>query len=85
MRSYANLGVSYPSRRVAGVTRKVDPGELVGVAEVAARLDCSVQAVHAWRRRYSDFPEPVAHLSMGLLWVWPDVERWARATGRYAS
>jgi hypothetical protein len=64
------------------VTRKVDPADLVGVAEIADRLGCSVQAVHAWKRRYPDFPEPVAHLSMGLLWVWQDLERWARATGR---
>jgi hypothetical protein len=64
------------------VERKVDPGDLVGVAEIAARLNCSVQAVHAWKRRYPDFPLPVAHLSMGLLWIWPDVEQWARLTGR---
>ena len=71
-----------PSPYGSGVARKVDPGDLVVVAEIAQRLGCSVQAVHAWKRRYSNFPDPVAHLSMGLLWVWPDVVRWAKATGR---
>ena len=64
------------------MARKVDPDDLVGVAEIAARLDCSVQAVHAWKRRYPDFPQPVAHLSMGLLWVWSAVAEWAERTGR---
>lgn len=57
--------------------------ELVGAAEIAERLGLALsQTVHDWRRRYDNFPEPVAQLTMGLLWTWPDVERWARATGR---
>jgi len=35
-----------------------------------------------WRRRYPDFPEPVVTLKAGLGWAWPDVEKWAKATGR---
>ena len=27
-------------------------------------------------------PEPVATLSSGLVWAWPDVAAWAKATGR---
>jgi len=34
------------------------------------------------RRRYPDFPEPVVTLKAGLGWAWPDVEKWAKATGR---
>jgi hypothetical protein len=30
--------------------------------------------VHDWRYRYPDFPEPVASLSGGFIWAWPDVE-----------
>jgi hypothetical protein len=41
-----------------------------------------VQTVHAWRRRYDDFPAPVARLRQALIWAWPDVERWAKTTGR---
>ncbi len=56
--------------------------EIVGVAEIASRLDREVGTVHSWRRRFPDFPQPVAGLNMGLVWVWPDVEAWARKTGR---
>ena len=57
--------------------------QLVGVTEIAERLGARSPArVHDWRRRYPDFPEPVAKLGMGLLWNWPDVERWARGAGR---
>jgi hypothetical protein len=65
------------------VGRKVDVNDLVGAQEIADRLGVSrSQVVHEWRRRGIGFPEPVVTLSMGLLWSWPDVEGWARATGR---
>ena len=63
--------------------RRVDVDELVGASEIAARLKVShVETVHNWRRRYPDFPEPVAKLERALIWYWPDVEKWARSTGR---
>jgi hypothetical protein len=36
------------------------------------------------RSRYPDFSESVATLKArpGLVWAWPDVEKWAKATGR---
>ena len=61
----------------------MDPGQLVGAAEIAQRLGLAFsQTVHDWRRRHADFPPPVATLKMGLVWFWPDVESWARRTGR---
>ncbi len=58
--------------------------DLVGAAEIAERLDLShSQTVHTLRHRHADFPEPVATLKRALVWAWPDVEAWARATGRY--
>lgn len=61
----------------------VDPDELVGAAEIAARLGlASTSVIHDWRRRHTDFPKPVRVLSMGVLWTWPEIERWARETGR---
>lgn len=63
--------------------RRIDADNLVGAAEIAER--CGVkrpQVVHDWRSRYEDFPEPVAQLRRALVWNWPDVERWARDTGR---
>lgn len=70
-------------RTVPHMGRHIDVDDLVGAAEIAER--CGVkrpQVVHDWRRRYPDFPEPVAQLRQALVWSWPDVERWARATGR---
>lgn len=60
---------------------------LVGTVEIAKRLGVKrLQVVHDWRRRYPDeFPEPVAKVSGTLVWSWPDVERWARQTGRLGA
>lgn len=63
--------------------RKLDVDDLVGAAEIAERLGLAqVQTVHTWRRRYEDFPEPVAQLRQALIWSWQDIEAWARGTGR---
>jgi predicted DNA-binding transcriptional regulator AlpA len=65
------------------VGRKVDVEELVGASEIASRLGYKRTVyVHDLRRRYPEFPRPVADLTAGLVWVWADVEAWGRATGR---
>jgi predicted DNA-binding transcriptional regulator AlpA len=65
------------------VARKVPVDELVGASEIAERLGSKrTSLVHDLRRRHSDFPEPVAKLKSALVWAWPDVEAWARKTGR---
>jgi hypothetical protein len=70
-------------RRRHPVGRKVDIELLVGAAEIAERLDVARPGVvHDWRRRHPDFPEPVTIVSRVGLWYWPEVERWARTTGR---
>lgn len=57
--------------------------QLVGAKEIADRLKVArPQVVYEWRRRHAEFPMPVATLSIGSVWAWPDVERWAKATGR---
>ena len=61
----------------------VDLDDLVDASEIARRLGVKrPQVVHDWRRRHDDFPEPVAHLGNGHIWLWPEVKRWARSTGR---
>jgi hypothetical protein len=61
----------------------VDVDDLVGTPEIAERLDISdLQTVGNWRRRYPDFPDPVIHIRQVMLWLWPEVEAWARQTGR---
>ena len=55
----------------------------MGAHEIAQRLGVArPQVVHEWRRRHDDFPEPVAKLKTALIWSWPEVERWAKETGR---
>lgn len=56
--------------------------ELVGAAEIAERLGIVRQSVHQLARRHPDFPQPVATLKQAMVWAWPDVEKWAKATGR---
>ncbi len=61
--------------------------QLVGAAEIAERLRTaghSVQprTIHQWRHRHPDFPAPVVSLKQAFVWHWPDVEEWARRTGR---
>lgn len=59
--------------------------QLVGATEIASRLGMKQShIVHEWRKRYDDFPAPVVTLTQGMVWVWSDVERWARATDRLA-
>ncbi len=63
--------------------RKVDVADLVGAAEIAERLGLSHrESVHTLRRRHAAFPPPVAELKQAMVWAWPDVEKWAKATGR---
>lgn len=63
--------------------RQLDANDLVGAAEIAKRLGRQGrQSVADWRRRDPTFPPPVAELEMGNVYLWPDVEAWARGTGR---
>ena len=57
--------------------------DLVGATEIAIRLGMGkASVVHDWMARYPEFPEPVARLKAAHVWAWPDVEKWAKATGR---
>jgi len=64
--------------------RKVDADQLVGASEIAERIPgiSEPRTIHAWVRRHSDFPKPIAELNSAMVWYWPDVEKWARKTGR---
>ncbi len=54
---------------------------LAGTAEIAVMLGVSRQRVQQLARS-SDFPEPYDVLAGGRVWLWADVEAWARAHGR---
>lgn len=58
---------------------KIDPDDLLDAGEVAELLGLSMrQAVSTYRRRYTDFPEPVVAKNNGqcTLWLRTDIEAW---------
>ncbi len=55
--------------------------DLVGVAEIATLLSVTTQRVDQLART-KGFPEPVAVISAGRIWLLKDIERWAKQTGR---
>ena len=68
---------------------------LVGPREVADRLNVGRPTVAQWRKRYADFPTPLAYLSDGArqvpgkpmspglpVWQWAQIREWAVRTGR---
>jgi predicted DNA-binding transcriptional regulator AlpA len=68
------------------VGRRVAVEHLVSAKEIADRLGVArPQVVYEWRRRHPDFPAPLVTLSIGNVWNWPEVERWAKSTGRLAT
>jgi hypothetical protein len=66
------------------------PSELVGLAEIAARLQVEVATVSVWRYRHKrtprppwqPFPAPVKITGRSPLFDWATVATWATATGR---
>jgi hypothetical protein len=57
--------------------------ELVGAVEIAERLGVAgPKRVHDWRYRNTDFPAPVTKVGAVYVWRWPEVEAWAKRTGR---
>lgn len=61
----------------------VDADDLVSASKIASLLGAKRPGVvHDWRRRQPDCPQPIARLTVGYVWSWPDIEAWARATGR---
>jgi hypothetical protein len=59
--------------------------DLVGTAEIAEMLGITRQRVNAIVQTHDDFPEPVAVLSAGRIWMRSDVLAWAKRTGRAES
>lgn len=49
---------------------------LVGVSEIARRLQVQPDTVKKWRQRHDDFPVPLTNLAAGPVWNWTAVERW---------
>lgn len=65
--------------------RKVDIDDLVDAQGVADLLGLSQRnTVSLYQRRYSDMPRPIVEFrrSRIRLWLKPELESWARTTGR---
>src|SRR4051812_43254587 len=58
--------------------------ELVGVAEVAARLGLTAERVRQLSKS-GVMPEPLGELGRRVVWDWRDVESWAHSEGRLDS
>lgn len=60
------------------VTMTNETPELVGMKEIAARLDVPRTTASMWhaRRATTGFPEPVADLRMGPVFDWHAVKAW---------
>jgi chromosome partitioning protein len=53
-------------------------GELIGLQEVARMAGVGPSAVANWRKRYADFPVPLAELSSGPVFDREQIQRWLR-------
>jgi len=65
------------SSAAASVTESIP----VGAAEIACRLGVKAQTVHTWRQR-GLLPAPRWTVSGQPAWDWPEIEEWAKRTGR---
>src|SRR5260370_38275553 len=77
-----NLLLVLPPAYSPAMARRYAADDLVGVAEIAERLDVGTSVVHDWRYQHSDFAQPVARRRMGLIWAWTAVRAWPIQTGR---
>lgn len=55
--------------------------EPVGTLDIADRLGVKKETVAMWRYR-GLMPEPQWSVSKQPAWNWPDIEQWAKETGR---
>ncbi|WP_007024762.1 N-6 DNA methylase [Saccharomonospora iraqiensis] len=58
---------------------------LVTAAEIARMAGVGRAAVSNWRRRHTDFPEPVVGSGANPAFRLPEVEQWLRAQGKLAA
>ena len=59
--------------------------QLVGIAEIAKIFDVSPAAVTNWRKRFTDFPKPVAVLKSGPVFKVEQIQNWYRRKNKMAT
>jgi predicted DNA-binding transcriptional regulator AlpA len=61
------------------MAKRIDVSNLVGAFEIAESYGLAFpNVVHSWRKRHTDFPQPVAQLKAGLIWDMSEVDDWMR-------
>lgn len=77
------------SNYTALMTRPQPPWVPIGVDGIAEHLGVTINTVVTWRRRSAKewvhvekFPEPAGTLSNRDWWWLPDIQEWAKRTGR---
>lgn len=58
--------------------------EPVGTFDIAERLNVRQQTVAMWKYR-GLMPDPRWSVSKQPCWNWPDIEKWARDSGRLSE
>lgn len=56
----------------------MDEQSILGIAEIANLCNVSPAAVTNWRKRFKDFPKPVAVLKAGPVYRADEIEKWIR-------
>lgn len=56
--------------------------ELMGLKETADLLGVSKQAAANYYLRHADFPQPVAELACGKIWLKQDIVAWKQRRGK---
>lgn len=56
----------------------MDKLTIMGIAEIANCFQVSPAAVTNWRKRYEDFPKPIAILKAGPIFQKEEIEKWYR-------
>ena len=79
------MTISVNILRLRAMGRRVDIDDLVDARAVAEVLGLKhANSVSTYAKRYRDFPGPAVNLGRGrtLLWLRPEIMKWARKTGR---
>ncbi|SFL48595.1 chromosome partitioning protein [Lachnospiraceae bacterium KH1T2] len=56
--------------------------ELVGLSEIAEIAGASNQTVSNWKKRYEDFPEPIAQIKAGEFYDKDHIVKWLKRKGK---
>ena len=56
--------------------------EFVGLSEIAMIAETSTQTVNNWKRRYKDFPKPIAQVKAGEFYDKEQIINWLKRRGK---